>query len=115
MGEYVGISIADLDFCQEYPTIGPTGKNFENINGRACSIEMYLGEDILCQEGKYIPIRWKAYLDKEDTYQGEIVSKSEVHKRFKVKLQRSKKDGVKLNEWTALDGLLNMLFDAFVD
>ena len=107
--------LPDLDFCQEYPTIGPSGKNFENINGQACSIEMYLGEDILYQEGKYIPIRWKAYLDKVDTYQGEIVSKAEVLNRFKRKLERSKQDGIKLKEWTDLNELLNMLFDAFVD
>jgi hypothetical protein len=36
-----------LEMAINYPTIGPTGIEFTDINGLACSIELYLGSDIL--------------------------------------------------------------------
>lgn len=106
--------LPDLDFCKEYPTIGPSGENRENINGRACSIEMYLGKDILCESGKFIPIRWKSYVDKVGDYQGEIVSKTDVLRAFESKIKRFENDGVKSDELSDLDGLINQLFAAFL-
>lgn len=108
------LHLPDLKVCNNYPTIGPTGKSQENINGRACSIEMYLGRDIICHEGTYIPIRWKSYVDKVEAYQGEIVSKSDVLKAFERKIKRCKKEGVIPEEWSDLDELVNMLFAAFL-
>lgn len=35
------------------------------------------------------PVRWKSYIDKVGSYQGEIVSKSEVLKKFESKVKRS--------------------------
>lgn len=81
--------LPDLEMCLHYPTIGPGGSSIDNINGRACSIEMFLGKDILKKSGEYEPVRWKSYIDKVDAYQGEIVSKSEVLKQFKLKVKRS--------------------------
>lgn len=39
--------LPDLEMCRHYPTIGPGGSSIDNINGRACSIEMFLGKAIL--------------------------------------------------------------------
>ena len=105
--------LPDLDCCVEYPTIGPSGNSNENINGRAGSIEMYVGKDILCNNGEYIPIRWKSYVDKVEAYQGEIISKSEVLKKFEEKAKKALKDGLILEEWNELDILLNAIFSAF--
>lgn len=33
--------LPDLEMCYNYPTIGPAGDSVDNINGRACSIEMF--------------------------------------------------------------------------
>ncbi|MBE5841957.1 MAG: hypothetical protein E7304_11210 [Butyrivibrio sp.] len=107
--------LPDLDFCVEYPTIGPSGNTNENINGRAGSIEMYVGKDILCNHGEYIPIRWKSYVDKVEAYQGEIISKSEVLKKFEEKAKKALKDGPILEEWNELDILLNAIFSAFFE
>lgn len=104
--------LPDLEMCNHYPTIGPEGFSIDNINGRACSIEMFLGKDILKKSGEYEPIRWKAYLDKVNAYQGEIVSKSQVLKEFEFKLKRSKNQLV-LDEWEEFDLLLKEIFDAF--
>lgn len=107
--------LPDLDFCNEYPTIGPSGNNIENINGRAVSIEMFVGKDILCVDGELIPIRWKSYVDKVESYQGEIITKSEVLKKFEEKMKRALKDGPFLEGWRDLDILLQAIFSAFID
>lgn len=104
--------LPDLELCNQYPTIGPTGKSLDNINGRACSIEMFLGKDILKENGQYEAIRWKSYIDKVDAYQGEIVSKSGVLKKFEKKIKRSQKQLI-LEEWEECDLLLNQIFTAF--
>lgn len=98
--------------CSHYPTIGPGGSSVDNINGRACSIEMFLGKDILKKNGEYEPIRWKSYIDKVDAYQGEIISKSGVLKQFEAKVKRSQKQIV-LEEWEGCDLLLRQIFAAF--
>ena len=106
--------LPDLDFCAEYPTVGPSGNRNENINGKAGSIEMYVGKDVLCNNGEYIPIRWKSYVDKVGAYQGEIISKSEVLKKFEEKVKKALKDGPILEEWNELDTLLQAIFSAFL-
>lgn len=104
--------LPDLEMCLHYPTIGPGGSSIDNINGRACSIEMFLGKDILKKSGEYEPVRWKSYIDKVDAYQGEMVSKSEVLKQFKLKVKRSQ-DQLVLDEWEECDLLLREIFAAF--
>ena len=42
---------------------------------------------IMCDQ--LFPVRWKLYIDKVGSYQGEIVSKSEVLKKFESKVKRS--------------------------
>ena len=44
----------DLELAEKYPTLGPPSEQFPggridvaNINGLACSIELYLGRDVL--------------------------------------------------------------------
>ena len=72
--------------------------------------ELYV--DILKKSGEYEPVRWKTYIDKVDAYQGEIVSKSEVLKQFKLKVKRSQ-DQLVLDEWEECDLLLREIFAAF--
>ena len=66
----------------------------------------------LKKSGEYEPVRWKSYIDKVDAYQGEIVSKSEVLKQFKLKVKRSQ-DQLVLDEWEECDLLLREIFAAF--
>lgn len=105
--------LPDLDICKHYPTIGPAGESIDDINGRACSIEMFLGKDVLAINGKYSPIRWKAYIEKVDAYQGEIVSKSEILEKFRKKLKRNN-DAIVLEDWEECNLLLKEIFKAFL-
>ena len=82
-----------INIAQNYPTIGPTDINYMDINGLACSIELFLGSDVLKDEnGNFEPIRWKSYIDKIKKYQGEIQNKSLIQDRFKEKLKEHTKN-----------------------
>lgn len=48
------MNLPEIGLADNYPTIGPQGIINENVNGRACSIEMYLGIDILTDTNKQL-------------------------------------------------------------
>ncbi len=98
----------DIAFAKKYPTVGPTGKKKMNVNGYACSIEMYFGVDVLKKDNQLIPIQWKGFDDKEKKYQGEIAEKQLVQDAFRNKLKSEL-----MSELTELNQLLNEIFNAF--
>jgi hypothetical protein len=109
-----------LEQYTEYPTIGPHGIGFTNINGLACSIEMYLGYDILVSDEldyptKYIPIQWKGYSQGLKKYQGEILNKEQIHKKY-LKFLDDLNEHPELKErhdWEGLNAIIVMIFNAF--
>ncbi|WP_319781052.1 HEPN/Toprim-associated domain-containing protein [Maridesulfovibrio sp.] len=106
----------NIELANNYPTIGPTGKSLHNINGQACSIEIYLGEDVLRKnDGELCPVEWKSKNKKINRYQGEIVEKKYVQKRFLKKLQKCTEDKTQItkHDWTALNKILHIIFSAF--
>lgn len=104
-----------LQIAENYPTIGPTGITNMDINGLAGSIEIYLGEDVLKLENKLIPIQWKGYDSALKKYQGEIINKDLVQKRFEKKVKECNADISMLSkyDWTGLDSILKMIFNSF--
>jgi hypothetical protein len=102
------LKLPDLQLAKKYPTIGPTGIKKMNVNGLACGIEMYLGEDTLTKDGQFIPVHWRAYNEKEKKYQGDISEKSFVQDTFRQKL-KSNSNG----DFSDLDNVLKVIFRAF--
>lgn len=98
----------DITLAKKYPTVGPTGKKKMNVNGHACSIEMYFGIDVLMKNNQLIPIQWKGYDDKEKKYQGEIADKNYVQDSFRRKLNNAL-----VTETKELIELLNGIFNAY--
>ncbi|EGO8312514.1 hypothetical protein E3O82_002508, partial [Enterococcus faecalis] len=104
----------DLEIAKSYPTIGPNGLEHLNINSLACSIEMYLGDDILRdEEGNLSPIQWTGFNASLNQYQGEILGKKKIQEKYSNFLV----DCLNLNghddhDWTAMDLLLEKIFDA---
>lgn len=108
------ITLPHIELAENYPTIGPTKDECVDINGKACSIELFLGRDVLTESGNLIPIMWKGYIDKIGTYQGEITKKGEVQKKFDIKVEAANKDGITdFENWKEMDLLLNTIFEAF--
>lgn len=108
--------LPDIDLAKSYPTLGPNGKEILNVNGRACSIELFLGTDVLSESGELIPVHWKGYNDKTKTYQGEVMKKGLIQSKFSDKC-KALEDGVEILEndnWSEMRILLNALFSAFL-
>jgi len=104
--------LPSIKLLRKYPTIGPSGKGYQDVNGIAGSIELYLGEDVLrMQNGHLTPIQWTGYDRGEKQYQGEVLDKLEIHERFKNKLEDYKRPLGK--EWDGLRSILDLLIGAF--
>lgn len=105
-------TLPDAASLKRYPTVGPHGASFEDLNGKAGGIEMYLGERVLGRGKNRIPVRWTSYDAKLDSYQGEIADKNAVHQRFKD-LVKSSIEGAKVNreDWMDLRLVWNQLKD----
>jgi hypothetical protein len=77
------LCLPDIELARAYPTIGPQGAHTVDVNGTAASIELYLGRHNLTDPaGGLLPVRWKAYMDKMGTYQGEVSGKADIQQRF---------------------------------
>lgn len=107
----------------KYPTIAPNGTQMvDNINKKACSIELYLPDSIIKEEGKYYPIEWEARkkfcgIDgkKEELYQGVISQKDDIKKKFH-ELRKAIDKGEKIfvyEEWYRMKQLLDTIVFAF--
>ena len=110
------LHLPDIDLARQYPTLGPNGEEYLDINGRACSIELFLGKDVLSENGGLIPVHWKGYNDKTQTYQGEVMQKSLIQSKFKNKCNSAIANGTIAEgdeSWLEMRLLLEHLFSAF--
>lgn len=107
------LALPDLVFAENYPTKGPQGTTLENVNGRACSIEMYFGTDILDINGTLTSVLWKSMEERIKTYQGELERKSELQQRFREKLTEAERNGISPDQdWSGMDVILRTIFKA---
>jgi hypothetical protein len=106
----------ELEIAKDYPTLGPGGTIHSNINGLACSIELYLGRDILLnKDNNLTPIQWKGYNQSLNKYQGEILNKEQIIKRYSQLIKDIEKDEIKIesHDWDGMNKILSMIFTAF--
>jgi hypothetical protein len=104
--------LPELDFLSNYPTVGPSGEVELNVNGIAASIELYLGEDVLKIDGeRFTPVQWTGYDRGMKQYQGEVLEKAELHKRFRRKVENW--NGSLGHEWDGLRSIFSVIFNAF--
>lgn len=111
---YQVLHYPDLPLAEQYPTLGPQGNSFMNVNRLAGSIELYLGTDVLTQsDGGLIPVQWRGYMGKVKSYQGEVVDKAVVQRAFKEKVSAAKADPglVAQQDWSGLELILAMLME----
>lgn len=75
--------LPETDLARDYPTIGPQGEHSLDVNGKAASIELYLGKhNLALPDGRLTPITWAGYRPEVKCYQGEVANKSEIFDRF---------------------------------
>jgi hypothetical protein len=102
-------------FC-DYPTLGPSGEQNLDINKKAASIELYLGDDILKKQEKKYPIQWNGYIKEINSYQGIICNKDEIQKKFKKKLLDCKNNPNHIDsyDWTGIKDIWETIFSICV-
>lgn len=100
----------DLEIAKKYPTLGPNGEIIMDVNSCACSLEMYLGENILKENNKFIPIQWKGYNEKLGKYQGVISKKDHVKNSF---LELLKKEEYEKIDWSGIKLIWSKIFNSF--
>lgn len=71
--------LPSLSIFDNFATIGPTGEQVANINGKAVSIECFLD---LNYNGKNAIVRWGGYNDRMKQYQGSLIDKDSYAKGF---------------------------------
>jgi hypothetical protein len=90
-----------------FPTIGATGEQSFNINGKAVSIECFL--DLNFVDTKPM-IQWGGYNEKAKQYQGSLMNKDSYTRAFTIKNIKSGK-----YDLSKLTTLLDYLFKCIVD
>jgi hypothetical protein len=105
----------NLEVLRAYPTLGPGGLAYLDVNGLARSIELYLGEDVLHEKNSLVPVQWKGYSETLKRYQGAVMQKAKLHSAFNAKLGRCKSDrgALKATDWSGLSSILQEIFCAF--
>jgi hypothetical protein len=108
------MSLPYLDRAARYPTVGPQGRMEVDINGVACSLEVYLGWDILKEApGRLTPVRFGGFMPGVQRWQGEILDKGAIHERYMRLLEAARNDPDMMTEhdWTGMQLVLRTIFD----
>ena len=105
----------ELDMLRSYPTIGPSGPSKMDINGRAASIEMYLGTDVLSTHGELSPVHWNNFSPSVGAYHGVVAKKQSLLAAFRNKVDRCREglEETRDADWVGLDAILRSAFGAF--
>jgi hypothetical protein len=82
------MTLPHLESAKNYPTLGPQGTLDADVNGLACSVEMFLGAKVLGYGRQRLPVRWTGYDSALKQYQGELLDKIEAVKRFRSLLPK---------------------------
>ena len=105
----------NIEICNDYPTLGPSGLTKLNINGLAGSIEVYLGRDVLEIDGELTPVQWKGYENSLKQYQGEVIDKGAVQKRYLEKLRDCQNEPTTIleSDWEGIRAIFKSIFSCF--
>jgi hypothetical protein len=118
-GQIQIIRYPTLELAKRYPTLGPPtlespdgSFSVADVNGRAGSIELYLGSDVLTRkDGTLFPVQWTSFIAGTGQYQGEVISKNSIHERFREKYSLALQDPVafEAQDWTGLKLILDAI------
>jgi hypothetical protein len=104
-----------LALADSYPTLGPSGESRMDVNGRAVSVELFFGSDLLRLGGtKLSPVQWTGYVARLRRYQGEVMNKAALQDAFRLRAGRALRDGPRDDEdWSGMQALVDTIRTAF--
>lgn len=110
---FKAITLPVSDVARKYPTVGPTGHAELDVNGLACSIEMYFGKDLLIDcDGRLRPVQWMGYSSGMQRYQGEVIGKRELQRKFRERAKRSIAAVKPEGDWSGIEEVLTAILEA---
>jgi len=110
------LSLPPLDYAKSYPTVGPQGTAEVDINGRACSLELYFGRDVLEDDkGNLAPVEWSGRVQSLGRYQGTVVGKAALKRKYLDVLSQAvnSRDARLEHDWGPMDLVFTAIFRAF--
>lgn len=110
--------LPNIDLATSYPTIGPQGNMMGDINGVACSIELYLGRDILVEaEERLYPVRYTGYVQAMGKWQGEITNKLALQEKYLRLLGKAPFSSaiVAAHDWSGMELVLRRLIALYTE
>lgn len=112
------VALPHLPLATRYPTIGPQGRVEADINGLACSLELYLGRDVLEDAGGGLtPVQWGGFMQGMQRYQGEILNKAAIQGKYLRLLADATADpqSARDHDWEGMRSIFRNIFDLFKD
>ena len=112
----------ETDLSKVYPTVASNGTIItDNINRKACSIELYLPDSLIKNNDQYYPIEWESRKkikfngNEENLYQGVISQKDKIKLSFR-KLKKEIESGERSFspiEWERMKTLIDSIVFAY--
>jgi hypothetical protein len=109
----------DLPILMNYPTLGPQGDDpvLMDVNGKAGSLEMYLGRELLTVDNALVPVQWMGYVEGRRAYQGAIAKqeKIRIQQTFRQKAEAARRDPAARNgqDWSGIEAIVKAILAAF--
>jgi hypothetical protein len=108
----------DLALLSSYPTVGPYSEEpvLADINGRAGSLEMYLGHDVLAIDGSLVPVQWRSYNLALKQYHGTLMDpdKKAAQEAFERKVKDAQRNGITPeSDWTGIQAIIEHIIHVF--
>ncbi|MGH3766382.1 MAG: hypothetical protein ACRDTX_14740 [Pseudonocardiaceae bacterium] len=104
---------------RRYPTLGPQLPDpvLMDVNGKAGSLEMYLGRELLTVDGELVPVQWMGYMEGRKGYQGAIsaAEKNRIQGAFRQKVKAALQDPSVQEEqdWSGVEAIVGAILSAF--
>jgi hypothetical protein len=90
-----------------WPSVGPHGVQYSDLNGRGCSLELYYGTDVLGTGANRTPVHWTK---NGNEWHAAIQDKDKLKSAFLRKIAESS-PGALVGDWSDMRALLrSMMF-----
>ncbi|MFI5950394.1 HEPN/Toprim-associated domain-containing protein [Micromonospora chalcea] len=109
----------DLSLLRRYPTLGPQLDDpvLMDVNGKAGSLEMYLGRELLTVNGELVPVQWTGYVEGRKSYQGAIseAEKNRIQRAFRKKVKAALLDPSvrEQQDWGGVEAIVRAILGVF--
>ena len=101
------VAYPNIDTAKAWTTDLPNGRTVVDLNGKACSIELYFGRDILGVGEERPAVQWSSG-GRPGEWQGAVQGKDALKRKFMAKASESKSD-IMIGDWEDMRTLVSCL------